>query len=728
MAGRTRFRRGTILAASLLVAAPLFRTIGRTVGSPGGRPLGPADASREPASSTARISSSPSVVLITLDTVRADHLGCYGYVKAETPALDGLARGGVRFANAYTVVPITLPSHAVILSGTYPMWNGVRDFTSPGLRAGIPTLAGILKERGYATAAFVSAFALNSMWGLNRGFDVYDDETPTGAAPGNDPFLVTRPGDATTSRMLAWLDGHAEKPFFAWLHLYDAHSPYRSPEPYRSRHAGHPYDGAIAFDDAQVGRVLDALRRKGLYDQTLVIVTSDHGESLGEHGEAEHGFFVYNATLRIPLIVKWPGSGGRGQVVTEPVSSIDLAPTIAQAAGTAAAGERSFQGKPLTRFLGDQRASPAPVYAESYYARDSFGWHELRALVTGKFKYIDAPEPELYDLERDPGERSNIAGAERALAGSLRATLEDIERRFEGPKESASGAGLDPETLEKLKSLGYVAYQAGPSQGGDDSGRADPKQKIEIYNQILRAGDLRRAGKYPEASALIASLKQREPTLYVLPFEAGENDLAWGKPQEAIGELRAALQLNPRFDQAALGLGRAYFELGQDANATTALELALRLNPNNFLARLALANVYVHQNSLEKAEAELARLVAEHPGYAQGHADYGAVLVRRKNYAQAEKEIERSLALGHRDALTLDSLGIARAELGRPKEAIEAYQQAVKLDPHYAAAYLNLALEYRRLGELAEALQYYRKVCELSDQLCREYRAQFPEP
>ena len=239
----------------------------------------------------------PPVVLITLDTVRADHLGCYGYAPARTPALDGLASEAVRFARAYTVVPITLPSHAVILTGTYPMWNGVRDFTSPGLPAGVPTLAEILKRNGYATAAFVSAYALNSMWGLNRGFDLYDDQMDLGTRTGSELLLVTRPGNLTTDRMLAWLDLHTAGPFFIWLHLYDAHSPYRSPEPYRSEHAGHPYDAAISFDDAQVGRVLTALRTKGLYGPTLIIVTSDHGESLGEHGESEHGFFVYNATV-----------------------------------------------------------------------------------------------------------------------------------------------------------------------------------------------------------------------------------------------------------------------------------------------------------------------------------------------------------------------------------------------------------------------------------------------
>ena len=669
----------------------------------------------------------PSLVLITLDTVRADRLGCYGYPRAETPALDGLARDAVRFENAYTVVPITLPSHAVMLTGTYPIWNGVRDFTSAGLPSRIPTLAEALRHHGYATAAFVSSFVLNSMWGLNRGFEVYDDEITPGTARGNDLFLVMRPGNVTTDRMLAWLNGNTQKPFFVWLHLYDAHSPYRAPQPYRSRHTGRPYDGAIAFDDAQVGRVLDALRQRGLYDRTLIIVASDHGESLGEHGEAEHGFFIYNATLCVPLLVKWPLQSDRGRVVSDPVSTIDIAPTLAQASELPTAEDRIFQGQPLSRWMAARTPPPEPVYAESYYACNSFGWHELRGLVTPKLKYVDAPEPELYDLARDPSESSNVIATHQAEAAALHAQLEGVERKFEGVAASAPEARLDPETIEKLKSLGYVAYEAGSRPDSEATPRADPKQKIATFNQILREGDLRRSGKYAEAAQLLAELSAREPKLYVIPFEAGENDLAWGKPQEGIREFRAALQLNPVFDQALLGLGRACFETGQDTEAATALQLALHLNPRNSLARLGVAKVYVRLAALDKAEAELARVVSEQPGYAEAHADYGVVLARRMKYAEAEKELELGLKLGYRDAATLNFLGIARAQLGKPKAALDAYQEAIQIDPRYAPAYLNLALEYRRLGQPTEALRCYRKVCELSDQFCRQYQAQFPE-
>lgn len=662
------------------------------------------------------------VVLITLDTVRADHLGCYGFAAAETPALDALARDSIRFANAFTVVPITLPSHAVILTGTYPMWNGVRDYASAGLAASVPTLAEAMKRRGYQTAAFVSAFALDSMFGLNRGFDRYD-EPVAAAASSAELMLLTRPGDATTTRMLSWLDGHDRTPFFLWLHLYDAHSPYRAPSPYRDRFADHPYDGAIAFDDAQVGRVLTALRRKALYDRALVIVTSDHGESLGEHDEAEHGFFVYNATLHVPLIVKWPGTRAARQVVNDPVSSIDIASTIAEAAGVPP-DAIALQGQTLSRWLKPAAAPAEPVYAESYYARDSFGWHELRALVRGEFKYIDAPEPELYDLERDPSERANLIASHPDVAAALESALREVEQRFDSHVIPAPESRLDADTADKLRALGYVAYRAPDGARADHAG-ADPKQKISTFRDILRAGDLRRAGKHAQAAQLLTTLEKREPQLYVVRFEAGENDLGWGKPQDAVRDFRAAIDLNPAFDQALLGLGRASFELGDDAEAATALEVALHLNPRNFLARLALAKVYFRESALDKAEAELSRVTAEQPALGEAHADLGVVLAATRNYAAAEREIERGLELGYRDANTLNSLGMARAELGQPQQAIEAYRQALEINPRFPAALLNLALLYRRLGRTSEAHRTYLALCASSDQLCRQYASEF---
>lgn len=685
--------------------------------------LAPAWMAPETQSVPERKAPHPSVVLITLDTVRRDRIRCYGYPRIETPAIDRLAAEGIRFESAYAQVPITLPSHTVILTGTYPMFNGVRDFTSAGLPENIPTLAEILRRHGYQTAAFVSSFVLNSMWGLNRGFDLYDDNLGFDTARVKNPLRLERRGDQTVGRMLAWLTNR-KAPFFVWLHLYDAHSPYRPPEPFLSTYSASPYDGEIAFNDSQVARVIARLKTLALYENSLIVLTSDHGESLGEHGEDEHGFFVYNATVCVPLILKLPEPATRGQIFARPVGTVDIAPTIAQVCRIPAAEARSFQGRSLLSATEEARASEdRPVYVESYYPRNSFGWRDLRSVVTSKFKYIEAPRAELYDLGRDPAEQTNILAANSAVAASLRDQLLDFDRRFHGSEASASPP-LDPETLEKLKSLGYVAYES-KTDNLSDAQRADPKDKIAILNRILKASDLTRLGRFAEADQVLARLAPAEPNLYIIPFSKGENYLAWQKPQRALAEFRRALALNPTFDQAALGLGRAYFLLGQDAGAASALELALRLSPRNFLARVALAKVYWRENQLGKAARELVEVVRSHPQFPEARADYGIILAKQGKYREALQEIERGMKLGYRDATAYNYLGITFSQLGDPAKAIAAYERAVALNPRYAAAYINLALQYRRQGQGEKALSYYRRACDLSDELCRQYASQF---
>jgi len=680
----------------------------------------------------------PSVLLITIDTVRADHVGCYGAHRVETPVLDALAAEGVRFENAYAQVPLTLPSHAVILTGTYPMFNGVRDFTTSGLPLGIPTLAEILRRHGYQTAAFVSSFALHTMWGLNRGFQLYDDNLDVEPGHSRDAFLDVRRGDHTVDRLLAWLGSSVHAPFFIWLHLYDAHSPYRSPEPYASRYTGRPYDGAIAFDDAQVGRVLSRLRAVKMYDQTAVVVLSDHGESLGEHGEDEHGFFIYNATLRVPLIVKLPGTGRPTQapatpvpdpgsrVISAPVGTVDVAPTIAQWCEIPPGETRGFQGRSLFRLLVEKAASDdTPVYGESYYPRDSFGWHELRCLVTSRFKYIEAPRPELYDLTADPQERTSLVAGSASVAATLRERLRDMESRYATPA-ATSPAKLDTETIERLRSLGYVSFQS-PAAAEADSARADPKDKIGTLRRILHAADLRRGGRYPEADELLQQLQADEPKLYVVPFERGENFLAWSKPRPALEAFGKALTLNPGFDQAALGLGRAHFLLGEDQPAARAFQLALHLNPRDFPARLALAKVYWRQNLPAQAEPQLAQVVKEHPELAEAQGDYAIILAKQAKYREALPHFQRALALEYRDPTLYNYLGITYGELGEADKALEAYQQAVALNPGYAAAYLNLALLSQKQNQPEQARQYFQKTCQFSTALCRQYAGKFPK-
>jgi len=616
------------------------------------------------------------------------------------------------------------------------MFNGVRDFTTPGLGGGIPTLAEILRRRGYYTAAFVSSYALNSMWGLKRGFEVYDDDL--GLKPGStgDLFLAERRGDRTVDRMLAWLGQTGRAPFFVWLHLYDPHSPYRPPEPYLSKYPGHPYDGEIAFDDAQVGRVLARLRELHLFDQTAILLLSDHGESLGEHGEDEHGFFIYNATLRVPLILKLPRGGiqrsglgtqeaGSAQAtasrVVTPVGTVDVAPTIAQLCRIPAAETRSFQGRSLLRAASSGQEST--VYAESYYPRDSFGWHDLRCVVGSRFKYVAAPRPELYDLARDPTEDADLAFTNVAVATSLREKLRDLETKYQGQKASSTSQ-LDPETVERLHSLGYVGFESSTTSR-DDPTRADPKDKIETLRQILHASDLRRLGRHSEAEQALAELEAAEPKLYVVPFERGENFLAWSKPQQALQEFGKALSLNPTFDQAALGLGRAHFLLGEDDAAVASFQLALHYNPRNFLGRMALAKIYWHENQAAQAQSELARVLQEHPEVTEAHADYAVILAKLAKYREALPHFERALALEYREPIFFNYLGITYAQLGDSEKAVHAYEQAVAMNPRYAAAYLNLAFQYQKERQPEKARAYYQKTCDLSREMCRQHAGQF---
>lgn len=664
------------------------------------------------------------MVLITLDTVRADHLACYGYGQIQTPSIDVFAAEGIRFNHGYAQVPLTLPSHTVILTGTYPMFNGVRDLTSTGLVPTVPTLAEILHRNGYRTAAFTSSFVLNSMWGLNRGFEFYDDATDS--VPGaRSPTLLERRGDHTMDRVLAWLDSHSRQPFFLWVHLYDPHSPYRPPEPYRSRYADHLYDGEIAFDDVQVGRLLANLRQLGLYDGALIVVAGDHGESLGEHNEAEHGFFIYNATLRVPLMLKVPGSSSHG-VVNDPVGLVDIAPTIAEACGISPESRQTFQGHSLLGLMSHGENDPSPaVYAESYYPRNSFGWHELRALITPQFKYIDAPRPELYDVENDPGELHNLAPARSSLAVALREKLDSVAGRFANSRSAESSPRLDSETLERLRSLGYLGYQAPLADKDSRLVRADPKDKIGVVNQLLRADNLTSVNRFAEAEDVFKAVERLEPDLYIVAFERGENLLNWGKAQAAVGELHRALALNPSFDQAWVALGRTAFGLDQNKEAADALQVGLRLNPHNYLARRMLARVYWRLNQPAEAESELAQVVREEPNFGEARAEHGIALIKLKEYRRAIPELRAASDLGYRDAIVYYYSGIAFGETGDDARAIEAYQEAVELDPRYAAAFMNLALQYRKSHDMSKARENYRKGCQLSAELCREYAPQF---
>ncbi|MBI1982614.1 MAG: sulfatase-like hydrolase/transferase, partial [Acidobacteria bacterium] len=521
-----------------------------------------------------RIEASPNVILITVDTLRADRLGCYGNSTIETPAMDSLARDGVLFRRAVAQVPLTTPSHAAILTGTYPPWNGLRDWTDHGLRPGVPTLAEIFKRHGYSTAAFVSAFVLDSMWGLNRGFDHYDDWFKAEDYKTMRHLGLERPGDETIDRAIAWLGSRPAGPFFLWLHLYDPHAPYNPPEPFRGRYRDRLYDGEVAYTDGELARFLAFLKGRNLYDSSLLILTSDHGEALGEHQEQEHGFFIYNSTVRVPLIVKFPaGYAPQQRSVASVVNTVDIAPTLVQFCAFPSADLSTFQGQSLLGLVERGSASAARYgYSESLYPGNFFGSHALFGVQTERYHYIRAPKEELYDLEQDPQESRNILSQKRSVAQALREYLEGAVTRFKPTAgEPGQGGVTDPETVEKLRSLGYVSLARPRRPGGEfDRAAPDPKDTIGAYNRVMRAVELSGRGRFRQANTILADLAKQYPKDYLLPFLQGETHMQEGNARAARGYFRRALELNPTFDQAAVGLGRAAYRAEENAEAANA--------------------------------------------------------------------------------------------------------------------------------------------------------------
>jgi choline-sulfatase len=414
-----------------------------------------------------------NVIVVTLDTTRADYLPAYGYRDLETPALDRLARDGVVFEEATTSVPLTLPAHCTLFTGLLPPHHHVRDNADGRLDDAQITLAEVFRARGVQTAAFVGSLVVGRDRGLAQGFDTYGDAGLSDARDRN-----RRRGPAVVDAALAWLQRARRRPFFLWIHLYDAHAPYALPEPYRTMYGDAPYLGALAVLDAQVGRLVDALEKQQSLNSTLVVVAGDHGESFGEHGEASHGILLYQSTLHVPLIMRVPGVGHRR--VADVVSLADVMPTILDVAGIPGPAMDGSTLLPL--MTGCSRRRDVDAYSESAYPR-RFGWSELYALRAGRFKFIDAPRPELYDLDSDPREQHNLWDTQRSVASAMRARL-DTWSRVRSAGETASIA-VDSERSARLGALGYSSQRA-PAVQGHDSEAIDPKDCIGYYNEIVR--------------------------------------------------------------------------------------------------------------------------------------------------------------------------------------------------------------------------------------------------
>ncbi|HJQ37374.1 MAG TPA: sulfatase-like hydrolase/transferase [Thermoanaerobaculia bacterium] len=612
----------------------------------------------------------PPVILISIDTLRSDHLPAYGYRGVRTPAIDAFAREAIVFERAYSHSPLTLPSHATILTGRLPADTGIRDNAGFRLDPGRVTLAEVLKRNGYATGAAVSAYVLRADTGINRGFDFFDDRIAQRA----DQSLggIQRSGVETESAAKQWLGTHAAQPFFLLLHLYEPHSPYDAPEPYRSQFQ--PYDAEIAASDAIVGRFLETLKAQGLYDRALIVLLSDHGEGLGDHGEDEHGIFLYRESIQVPLMVKLPNSA-RPSRVSAPVGLRDVMPAILHELDIAL--PPGLDARPIFR----EAVKPRPVYSETFYPRLHFGWSDLHSLIDGTKHFILAPRQELYDLASDPGETKNLApGDRRAYAAMKRAIASMIV-------PAASPAAIAPEEAAKLAALGYIGGGA-----TETVTLSDPKDERQTFRDLRSAFAKFRAGQDAEALAAFQKILRTHPGMTDVWDVTAKTYRRMGHREEAIAAAKEGLKTNPRSAVLATAVAELALEAGHLDEASRHAELVLQHDPpraHEVLARIAMA-----RGDLAAAE--------QHAKQAMNGGDRAAARVTlARVLKQAGRDAEALAAADEAARIVADEnkppfAGLAflrgdlLARLGRNGEAEAAFRQEIALAPADARAYQSL--------------------------------------
>jgi arylsulfatase A-like enzyme/Tfp pilus assembly protein PilF len=632
-------------------------------------------------------SPSPNVLLITIDTVRADRIGAYGYAGASTPVLDRLAREGVRFADATTQAPLTGPAHAALLTGLYPARIGVRDNATTPVPETVTTAAEVFKARGYRTGGFVGAFILTAPYGFAQGFDTFDADFP-GFSDGL-KLQVRRRGDAVVDAAVKWLTGGGTQPFFGWVHLYDAHAPYDPPAPFATRFKTSPYDGEIAYVDACIGRLIATLERTGRLDRTLVAVVADHGESLGEHGEQEHGMFLYEGVLHIPWIMRLPGHVHAGVTVAQQVRAIDVLPTLAAIAGAPMA---RVDGESVAALVDGKARRDAPSsYAETYYPKWHYGWSELKSIRGDRWKYIDAPNQEVYDLRADPAERRNVAADRGPLIAGMAHVLAGIQAGF-GTAATTEAPRPDADTLARLRSLGYIGMAAPSPSGARGS---DPKDMI-ANAETLRKGisSAMEALGRNQPDAAIAQLK---PLLaindrsYELHLFLGDAYTATRQFDNAIGEYAAARLLNPRSAAPSLSAARAYLAQGDTAHALQQANEAAGIEPGSGDVSVVRGMIHERADQMPQAMADYAAAVRANSSDPQARARLASLAMRTRQFDLARPQFETLLRMGYRPSRMHFGLAQIAEAKGDAARAVAEYREAIRLEPSFADAKAALA-------------------------------------
>jgi arylsulfatase A-like enzyme/Tfp pilus assembly protein PilF len=658
----------------------------------------------------------PNIILITLDTTRADRMGFLGSKRGLTPNLDALASQSTIFTRAYSHVPLTTASHATILTGTYPQFNGVNDFGKP-LLAKVPFLPDLLHAHGYQTAAFVGSLVLDPIGGtapgFDRGFDTYDAGFRS-RRKGEDRYstLERRAGEvvARASRWLAKRNAapSSKRPFFLWVHVYDAHDPYDPPQPYATRYAKEPYDGEIAYVDVSIGKLLSQLRASGQFDNSLIIAMADHGEAFGEHGERSHGIFLYDETIHVPLLLKLPNQLSPSRKITTRVGLVDVTPTLLQSAGVAIPGE--VQGESLLKIIkpsqpasstnstspnsasaATQAAPDRPAYAETDYPRRAFGWSSLRALRAGKYLYIRSPEPELYDQATDPSAAKNLAATSPAVRETLATQLDDFRRKTTTAAVLDATGALTPEQAQKLSALGYLASDTNnsPTTANDaaDPERPDPKAKIDLANLLHDALLDVEESRYSQALPMLKEIVTREPQMAAAQMQLGTAYAGLKDYKQALPPLQRAVGLLPDSSMAHYQLGLALYETGDWQAAAPQFESVVARTPQWADAHFSLAAVDARIDKVPEAMDHLKVTLDMVPDHYRANLLRGRILYLQGDAASAIPNLQAATKSEPNSVEAHTFLAEAYAQTGNTQAAATEQAIAVKLKSSPANAH-----------------------------------------
>ncbi len=607
-----------------------------------------------------------NVVVVTVDTLRADRLRCYGYPNIETPVLDGIAARGVLFENAVAQTPLTPPSHASIFTGQNPNVHKVRNTGGFVLQSSAHPLARILSEQGWQTGAFVGSAVLKKLFGFNNGFGVYDDEMPRPGKRNEFREDPERKASVVVGRAIDWLNHTApDKPFFLWVHLYDPHLPYNPPAEFAAKYKGRPYDGEVAYADQQIGRLMDALAKKSPADKTIVAVLADHGESLGEHGEHTHGVFLYDATLRIPFLMAGPGIPA-GMRVKQQARSIDFLPTLLKLMGGRAPGY--VQGVSLTPAFSGGSVETDIAYAETLYPKMNMNWSELRAIRTNRWKYIRAPRPELYDLAADPGETSNVIQQHGPEVRKFEAQLNHAISPDGSGKEKVETAMLDERVMDQLKSLGYLSGAGGRSYELTGAG-LDPKDGVGILDLIDEAESAVSTLPEPRRIELLKQALSKDPQNPSLYYQLGGRLEKNGRHDESMQLYRTALSKGIESARLHSRIGDLLVRRGQKDEAIAEYEKAAKINPADLESQNNLATAYLEKGRVADAERVFKWVLSNDGDYAAAQNGMGLIAIQKQD----------------------------------PNAARGYFEKAVQLDPDLVEAHMNLGLIYEMAGDKARA-------------------------